>query len=142
MPSLSSACGGGKVDFALLRTMWENGVLPDIGCMYLHGGCHAVTPAYAGTRPYSHPSYGHMQGAESLLFYADGLALMGRAKVFYDEPRGFYETLAAGKTFGHAWSEYFRIESLAKSPEDVGGGIGRKRSYFWTVLGDWTLRLR
>ncbi|MFT5690343.1 MAG: hypothetical protein ACI8PQ_003198 [Planctomycetota bacterium] len=60
-------------------------------------------------------------------------------------PRGFAEALAealgAGETFGKAWSRYFEIESQAASWGKAGGDIGRKRSYFWSVLGDWTLRL-
>lgn len=83
-----------------------------------------------------------MQGAESMLFYGSCLALVGRAKVFYDSPRGFYAVLPEGKTFGAAWAWYFDVGSRAKTLREVGGGIGRKRSYFWSLIGDWTLRLR
>jgi len=83
-----------------------------------------------------------MNGAEALLFYADGLALLGRAKVFYDEPRGFAETLGAGRSFGDAWRRYFELESAAGSWHEVGDDIGRKRAYFWSVIGDWTLTLK
>jgi hypothetical protein len=69
------------------------------------------------------------------------LALVGRAKVFYDEPRGFYEAVAQGHPFGEGWRRYFETEAAAKDVNEVGGGIGRKRAYFWSVLGDWTLRL-
>ncbi len=86
--------------------------------------------------------YGLRQGAESLLFFGNGLALVGRAKVFYDEPRGFAATLADGKTFGAAWAKYFDLESRAKRWGEVGGDIGRKRCYFWSVLGDCSLRLK
>ena len=79
---------------------------------------------------------------EALLFFGRGLALVGRAKVFYDEPRGFAAALAEGKTFGEAWARYFDHESGAGSWSEVGGDIGRKRAYFWSVIGDWTLRLR
>ena len=141
VPSLRDACKGGKADFALYRTMWENGVLPDVGCLYFHQGCDGISPAHARDRPYNHEDYGYWQGAESLLFYVQGLALVGRAKVFYDEPREFCQSLAAGKTIGEAWARYYELESLAEDVDKVGGGIGRKRSYFWSVLGDWTLRL-
>lgn len=66
---------------------------------------------------------------------------MGRAKVFYDEPAGFCPTLARGGTFGEAWQQYFHLEADAESWAEVGGDIGRKRSYFWSLLGDWTLTL-
>jgi hypothetical protein len=140
-PSLASACGGGKLDWFLLRTLWENDALADEPAFYHHTGCHGISPPGAKNRPYDHPSYGVRQGAEALLFYGRGLALVGRAKVFYDEPRGFAEALAVGDTFGAAWRRYFELESAAESWGQVGGDIGRKRAYFWSVLGDWTLRL-
>jgi len=140
-PSLASACGNGKLDWFLLRTLWENDALAAEPAFYHHTGCHGISPPGAKTLPYDHPGYGVRQGAEALLFYGRGLALVGRAKVFYDEPRGFAEALAAGETFGAAWRRYFEIESAAESWGQVGGDIGRKRAYFWSVLGDWTLRL-
>jgi hypothetical protein len=81
------------------------------------------------------------QGAEALLFFGNGLALVGRAKVFYDEPPGFCEALGAGATFGDAWRRGFEIEAAATDWDHVGGDIGRKRMLFWSVLGDFTLRL-
>jgi hypothetical protein len=130
-----------KLHFEYCRTLWANGQLPDCGVLYLHTGCESIAPEGAASLPYSAPRYGYWQGAESLLFYANGLALIGRSKVFYDEPRGFYDVLARGDTFGDAWAEYFAIESAAENVDEVGGGIGRKRAYFWSVLGDWTLTL-
>ncbi len=67
--------------------------------------------------------------------------MVGRAKVFYDEPRGFCAALGEGRTFGAAWQRYFAIESVATDWREVGDDIGRKRSYFWSIVGDWTLRL-
>jgi hypothetical protein len=121
----------------LMRPPGEHGA-----SFYIHTGCEAISPAGAEKRPYSDPRYGRDNSAAALLFYADGLALVGRAKVFYDEPRGFCAALRKGETFGAAWARYFEIESRAESWGKVGGDIGRKRSYFWSVLGDWTLRLR
>ena len=66
--------------------------------------------------------------------------MMGRAKVFYDSPRGFGAALAEGGTVGHAWARYFDEETRSTWAR-AGDDIGRKRSYFWSVLGDWTLRL-
>ncbi|NPV47032.1 MAG: hypothetical protein HPY69_08730 [Armatimonadetes bacterium] len=160
VPALEAACGGqpwswrregnrlvpglyptGKLDFAILRTLWQNGVLPDSANLFLHSGCEITAPEGAASLPYSDPKYGYWQGAETLLFYAKGLALVGRSKVFYDFPTGFAAELGAGKTFGEAWRRYFEVESAATDIEQVGGGIGRKRAYFWNVIGDWTLRL-
>jgi hypothetical protein len=140
--SLASACGGGVLNWYLLRSLWENGQIPPEPCFYEHGGCEAISPVGAATLPYDHPSYGKRQGAESLLLFGNGLALLGRAKVFYDEPTGFAKTLRNGKTFGDAWAAYFRNESEGSTMNGDGGEIGRKRAYFWSVLGDWTLKLR
>ena len=87
--------------------------------------------------PYDHPQYGARQGAEALLLFGNGLALAGRAKVFYDEPRGFAEALREGRSFGEAWAGYFDVESQ----RPTGGTIGRKKAYFWSLLGDWSLKL-
>ena len=142
VPSLGPACAGGKLDFFLLKTLHANARTGHGASFYLHTGCEAISPAGSATLPFSDPNYGVRNGAESLLFLADGLALVGRAKVFYDEPRGFCEALAAGGSFGAAWKRYFEVESAAASWSEVGDDIGRKRAYFWSVLGDWTLRLQ
>ncbi|MBI4882147.1 MAG: hypothetical protein HY812_21170 [Planctomycetes bacterium] len=143
----SDRCGsslerGERLDCNALRALWSDGALPDGASFYLHTGCEAISPAAAETLPYSDPAYGRDNSAAGLLFFARGLALVGRAKVFYEEPRGFCPALAEGATFGAAWARYFEIESQAASWPEVGDDIGRKRSYFWSVLGDWTLRLR
>ena len=141
-PSLEAACAGGKLDWFLLRSLWAGDGVAAEPSFYLHTGCHGISPSGAARRPFDHPEYGVRQGAESLLFFAEGLALVGRAKVFYDEPRGFCEALSTGATFGEAWTRYFELESEADSWGEVGGDIGRKRAYFWSVLGDWTLNLQ
>lgn len=142
VPSLHAACSGGKLDWFLLHTLWKNGAVSSEPCFYHHTGCHGISPGGAKTHAYDHPVYGVRQGAEALLFFGSGLALVGRAKVFYDEPRGFASALGEGQTFGAAWARYFELESRAESWSRVGGDIGRKRAYFWSVLGDWTLRLQ
>jgi len=72
----------------------------------------------------------------------EALSPPGARSVGYAEPRDFSAALAEGATFGDAWRRYFEVESRATSWSHVGGDIGRKRAYFWSVLGDWTLRLR
>ncbi|MEZ6194591.1 MAG: hypothetical protein R3F20_02520 [Planctomycetota bacterium] len=141
-PDLQGATGGGKADWFLFRTLWENGRVAPEPSFYLHTGCEGISPPNWRRLAHDDPLYGRRQGGEALLFFGRGLALVGRAKVFYDEPRGFAEALAAGATVGEAWARYGEIESKAASWSKVGGDIGRKRSYFWSVLGDATLRLR
>jgi hypothetical protein len=67
---------------------------------------------------------------------------VGRAKVYYDEPRGFVDALRRGENFGTAWADYFAYESGTKGDKPNRGEIDRKRSYFWSVLGDATLTLK
>ena len=136
-PSVAAACGKGMLNWYLLRSLWENGQIAPEPCFYCHTGCQAISPPNAKNLPFTDPRYDIRQGAESLLFFGNGLALVGRAKVYYDEPRSFVETLREGKTFGEAWARYFDAESKRAR----GGDIGRKKACFWSVLGDWTLRL-
>ncbi len=140
-PSLSSACGRGMLNWFLLRSLWENDQVAEEPAFYHHTGCDSVSPYGASKLPFTHRDYGRYQSAEALLLMGNGLALVGRAKVYYDEPRGFVESLGRGETFGTAWSDYFAYESGAKGKPHMGE-IGRKRSYFWNVLGDATLVLK
>jgi hypothetical protein len=132
---------GGRADFVFYRAIHERRALGDDPYLLVHTGCEAVSPPQAVTHPYDAPEYGQRAHAESILFFTPCVALLGRAKVFYDEPRGFAAELAAGRTVGDAWRHYFAIESAAANWGEVGDDIGRKRAYFWSVLGDWTLRL-
>ncbi len=141
VPSLAGNAGG-RADYFFYRTLWQHHVLPDHPYLLVHTGCEALSPPGACELPFDDPGYGLRQHAESMLFFTPCLAIVGRAKVFYDEPRGFCEALAAGATFGDAWRRYFAIEAAAANWDEAGGDIGRKRAYFWSVLGDWTLRLR
>lgn len=140
VPSLR-ANQGGRADWWFYRTLYENHVLPESPYFLVHTGCEALSPP-AATAAFDAPEYGRFAHAESILFFTPCLAIVGRAKVFYDEPRGFCAALAEGATFGDAWRRYFAIEGAAASWGEVGDDIGRKRAYFWSVLGDCTLRLR
>lgn len=139
--ALRQATRRGELDFEVLRTLWELGLTGSSASFYVHTGCEAISPPGSSNQPYAHEDYGQRNGAQSLLFFADGLALIGRAKVFYDEPAGFCPSLGEGKTFGEAWQHTFLLESNAATHGAVGGDIGRKRTYFWSLLGDATLKL-
>jgi len=128
-------------DLSLHRTLWENKVLQDVcPSFFLHTGCDVNTPGGADVMPYSASGYGAGQNAECILFYANALALLSRSKMFYDGPSGFGTGFGASDKalFGDGWIEYFQVESL-----DVAlaqNRTDRKRSSFWSVIGDWTLR--
>jgi hypothetical protein len=111
-----------------------------VGSIWLYTSCEGTKVAGAETLPYNHPDYGHWQGAECFLFHISGLALIGRSKVFYDEPREMWSVLGEGGTMGDVWRHYFEVEA-----DDAGlftdNDIGRKRAYFWNILGDPTVRV-
>ncbi len=129
-----------RLDFAITRSLYENGRLPSGGAVWLYTSCEGTLPAGAESVPYNHPAYGHWQGAECILFHLRGLALIGRSKVFYDEPREMWSVLGAGGAMGDVWRNYFQVDG-----NDAGlftdNDIGRKRAYFWNVLGDPTVRV-
>ncbi len=128
---------GGDVEMGLLRSLYENKKLPDCGSLYLHIGCEIMRPANAENVPYTSYEHGKWQLAEGFLMLGNGLAFVGRGKVFFDEPREFWETLGKGGNVGDAWRHYFDVE--AGDAELAKVGIDRKRTYFWSILGDFTL---
>ncbi len=130
-------------DLYLHRSMYEAGVLSKSSAnLIIHNGCETVTPQSGGKVRYNAPNYGKFQNGEGQLFYLNGLALLGRAKVFYDSPRGLEEAFDGRPRahFGDLWRRYFTKESQdAGLPTNVAGN---KRTYNWSVLGDWSVRLR
>ena len=142
VPSYKHSSVRNRVHFALLRTLYENGQLPEnTGTFYIHGGCEAISPQNAAKLPYNSPNYGgHGQIAESLMYYGNGLALIGRAKVYFDIPRGFDNAFGIDHgNFGDILKTYFEIEANDKGL--ANSVASRNRTYFWSILGDWTLRL-
>ena len=135
---------GGAVDWALLRTLFESRVLRNCGAnFYIHAGCKYNSPVDFKKKPFSYKYYAPFQGAESLLFFANGLALVARSKTFYDLPRWFTKELGFNKgdrAFGAAWTAYFAKVSLEK--ETVENFGSHKKAYNWSVLGDWTLKMK
>lgn len=135
---------GGAVDWALLRTLFEGGALRNCGAnFYIHAGCKFNSPWNFKDKPFNYTNYATFQGAESLLFFANGLALVARSKTFYDLPQWFTKELGFNKgdrAFGAAWTAYFAKVSLEKEPVENFGS--HKRAYNWSVLGDWTLKMK
>ena len=134
---------GGHADLYLHRTIYENNVLSDSGSsLYIHNGCEVNSPGGSRSNPYSDENYGSFQNAEGILFFLNGLAIASRAKIFYDKPEGFTEEIGKNRrnAFGVGWKAYFEKESNdASLANDVAGN---KRTYNWSILGDWTLRIK
>src|SRR5262249_15111266 len=101
-------------NFHIHRTMFETGALATSGqVFYVHDGCNVMRPANAENVPYNDPTYGQannrgaVANGESLMFYANGLGLMARNKVFNDTPKGYYEEIKNSGRFGYGWRAYF-----------------------------------
>jgi len=146
---------GKSANFYLYRTLWENNKLDGAGPqMFIHQGCEVNSPIWDGA--YTSGSYGKAQNAEGQLFYLNGLAVLSRAKVFYDGPEGLKSAWTGPRSvFGSALTTYYNTlskETLFKQAQKMPYGWGvatqgdprvnRKRSYSWSVNGDWSLRLR
>lgn len=130
---------GGNIAFGFLKSLYENKVLGEKPILYYTNGCEASRPGGAENLPFNHPEYGRMQVNECLLMLGNGLALIGRGKVFFDEPAEFWKVLGSGGNYGDGWRNYFEYES--QQDELNKHGIDRKKAYYWSVFGDWTLGL-
>lgn len=133
----------GSGGFALYYTMYRNRVLPDTPNMFLYTGCEGITPAWYDALPYGNDDFGKFQAAQALMMYCNGLVLIGRGKVFNDEPAELAKVLGEGGSWGDAWMHYFSVDGAnADENRDNTTRIRRKKAYFWALLGDWTLRLQ
>lgn len=133
----------GFADLYLHRTLWHYNTLKDAGAsIIIHGGCNVNSIPETQAAPYTSSSYGRWNNAEGILFYTNCAAIFSRAKGFNDSPNGFTEgfRLSDRANLGSCWKSYFNAQA------NDGGlstyNIQRKRAYFWSLNGDWTLRLR
>ncbi|MBK1732512.1 hypothetical protein [Thiococcus pfennigii] len=136
---------GGTADLYLHRTLWEGGVLADAGqSLVIHGGCKANTPKATQSLMYQQEGYAAWQNAEGVLFYTNTLAVVARAKVFNDMATGFPGGLGQSDRarFGDGWHATYDHDSMDPALGRFEQSVNAKRAYFWSMLGDWTLRLR
>jgi len=145
------------VDWQFMRSVFENRTLDGTGeRFYMHMGCSVLVPDTISSEndtrvSYDDEDYAKMNNGESILFFTKGLALVSRAKVFNDKPEGFPGGIASdpNKVFGAGWPASYVNDAgdaaLRPGPgTSVADGriLNNKRTYFWGMLGDWTLRLR
>lgn len=134
---------GGGADIFTHRALWQHRTLEPFGaCLLIHGGCNVNSVPETQDMGYAGATYAHWNNAEGLLFYTNAVALFSRAKGFNDAPGGFADgyRLSDRANFGSCLKSYFNAQS-----NDAGlttYNIQRKRAYFWSITGDWTLRLR
>jgi hypothetical protein len=97
------------------------------------------------------PLYAARQHADSMLFYANDLGMLARAKVFNDTPRGFTDTVATSKRFAAGLRGYYNADAADAGLNPAGATdpanrrtrtLQRKRTYFWGLLGDATLLIK
>jgi hypothetical protein len=134
---------GGYADLYIHRALWHYNTLQNAGAsLMIHGGCNVNSVPETQTDTYTSTNYARWSNAEGILFFTNCVALFSRAKGFNDAANGFadgYRT-ADRANFGSCWKSYFNTQS-----NDAGlttYNIQRKRPYFWSINGDWTLRLR
>jgi hypothetical protein len=141
-PSFAEQFGG--ADLFVHRTMWQNRVLENSGAnLIIHGGCEVISPKGTQRFPYYDENYATFQNGEGILFYMNAIAIMARAKVFYDRPRGFPGALSSSPQakFGQGWKAYFEIEAMDSVLGKFENSIACKRTYSWSIIGDWSVRL-
>ncbi|MEJ8849504.1 hypothetical protein [Variovorax rhizosphaerae] len=139
----SFAGQGGYADLFVHRALWHYKALGQSGAsLVVHGGCAVNSTTETQTDTYTSPNYGRWNNAEAFLFYTNCVALFSRAKGFNDSPGGFAEGYRLGDraTFGACWKSYYNAQS--SDPALSSYNIQRKRAYFWSINGDWSLRLR
>lgn len=136
---------GSAADFYVHRTIWQNQILRDTGAnLIIHGGCEVIIPPGTANVPYYHERYAILQNGEGILFYMNAVAIMARAKGYFDKPDGFpgafrYSTRSK---FGDGWRAYFENDSNDPELATFNQAINCKKAYFWSIVGDWTVRLR
>lgn len=134
---------GGYADVFVHRAMWQRNAFAGTGAsLVVHGGCNVNSTPQTQQETYTSPTYGRWNNAEGFLFYTNCVALLSRAKGFNDSPWGFAEGFRVSDraNVGGAWRAYFNAQA-----SDAGlstYNIQRKRAYFWSLVGDWSLRLR
>jgi len=134
---------GGGADLVVHRAMWQHGTLRDAGAsLVIHSGCDVNSVDETQGSNYVTSHYAHWNNAEGLLFFTNCIALFSRAKTFNDSPNGFADgfRLFDRANFGSCLKSYYNAQG-----NDGGlstNNIQRKRAYFWSINGDWTLRLR
>lgn len=134
---------GGNANIFTHRALWHHNTLQNSGAsLIIHGGCNVNSVDETQSDTYTSGRYAHWNNAEGILWYTNCVALFSRAKGFNDAPHGFTDgyRLSDRANFGSCWRSYFNAQG------NDGGlstyNIQRKRAYFWSINGDWTLRLR
>ncbi len=134
-----SFAGQTTADLMVFRTLWENKELSNLPpALLMHVGC-SVNSVSHPEAPYNQPPYGTFQNAESLLFYANELAVLCHASDWNVGPIGFGSAFAAKTAvMGDGWKAISEVTS--QDADLAKHSTQRKQNYIWGVVGDWTLQ--
>jgi hypothetical protein len=133
--------------YSYYRTIFENNALASAGqAFYIHSGCDVNNPAHSKWFTYNDLIYGQHNTADNTLFFAKGLAIYSRGKVFNDLPDGFPERIKTAARFGYGWRGHFDHDAadgtLNPGTTAMSPILSTKKAYFWGLRGDWTLKLK
>ena len=132
----------GVADLFIHRAMYHNQSYRNGGAsIVVHGGCN-VNSVSDTSLPYHDKNYAAWQNAEGILFFTNTVSLLSRAKLFNDSLDGFPQGFAANDkaNVGSAFKAYHEhISGLGALQADAAQN---KRSYNWSISGDWTLRIK
>jgi hypothetical protein len=136
-----------QANYSYYRTIFENNALASAGqVFYIHGGCDVNNPPHSAVGSYDQLHYGRRNTADNTMFFAKGLAIYSRGKVFYDLPDGFPERIKTAARFGYGWRGHFDHDAGASALNPgttaMGPILSTKKAYFWGLRGDWTLKLK
>lgn len=139
---------GGSADWELGRALFEYRALIFAGqAFYVHDGC-GLNVATIGDGPaYDSPDYALRNNADSILFFLNGLAVFARGKTFNDLPTNAMTYAAQnGKRFGYGWKGQYIADAANGAANPLATADARvlaaKKAYFWSLLGDFTLKIR
>jgi hypothetical protein len=134
---------GGMADIYTHRTLWHYKTLENSGAsIIIHGGCNVNSINETQSNTYNDLRYGMWSNSEGILFFTNCVTIFSRAKGFNDSPNGFADgfRLADRANLGSCWRSYFN--NISNDASLTTFNIQRKRPYFWSMNGDWTVRLR
>ncbi|MBI3232977.1 MAG: hypothetical protein HYZ42_02880 [Bacteroidetes bacterium] len=140
--SANHASQGDRADYCLHRTLWQNHKLDqDTAGVYVHGGCFVNSMNSALENPVdSVTMFDTTTMAESLLFFLNNLAVVCRNTDYNDFPYEFFAGLTVrGSTLGDAYKNIYTADANNAGLNLIS--TEKKRSYNWSMLGDWTIKL-
>jgi hypothetical protein len=108
---------------------------------YYHGGCEAASPTLSNEAiSFTDNLYGKGRPTNSFLFLGEGLAVIGRSKIYFDNMINASSGLEGPNArIGDIFTEYYRQFNTGKLSDAYLPGYHSKSPYFWNLVGDYSL---